>query len=159
MTTEQEPIRVVSALELIGQRPEMFFDTDSALINQLIELVVEDVTTTSNSVEYRVEASEQFTVTAADVDWMRADRAAFEELWTRVVAPTKFRVNSHRCEILLAAVCDAVPTDGEHGSMAFAQNPPSPGAQMRAMAGKSGRWPAFRLSEPSDLGRVHGALP
>lgn len=159
MTNERAPLPVVTALELIRKRPEMFFDAESPLMDQLIELVVEDVTAASNSVEYRVETSQHFTVIAADIDWMRADRAAFEELWTRFVVPTPVCVNSHRSEILLAAVCDAVRTDGAHGSIAFGQSLPSPSAQMCALAGTSGRWLAFRLSDPNDFGRTQGAPP
>ncbi|WP_135211037.1 hypothetical protein [Vitreimonas flagellata] len=62
MTNERAPIPVVTALELIRKRPEMFFDAESPRMDQLIELVVEDVTAASNSVEYRVETSEHFTV-------------------------------------------------------------------------------------------------
>ena len=145
MPNELEPISVITALELIQKRPAMFFVADTPLMNQLVELVVEDVTALGSSVDYKVEVSDRLAVIAANIDWMRTDKAAFDALWTCFVVPTPVRVNSHRSEILLAAVCDAVRTEGACGSMELGQNLPPPSAQMCALAGKSGRWLAFRL--------------
>lgn len=116
MPNEQEPIRVVTALELVRKRPQMFFGADSSLMGQLVELVVEDVMGLRNGVEYLVELSGNVAVIAAAIDWMKTDKAPFDELWTRLVIPTPVRINSHRSELLLAAACDAVRTEGPGGS-------------------------------------------
>src|SRR5690349_853931 len=100
MSNEQEPIRVVTALDLVRKRPQMFFGADGPSMNQLVELVVEDVMGPRSGVEHLVDLSGNVAVIAAALDWMQTDKAPFHELWTRFVIPTPIRINSHRSELL-----------------------------------------------------------
>jgi hypothetical protein len=147
MENEPEPIRVVTALEHVRKRPQMYFSADIPLMSQLVDLVIEDVTGPRTSVEYLVELSGSVAVIAAAVDWMQTDKAQFQELWTRFVIPTPVRINSHRSELLLAAVCDAVRTDGPGGSFGLGDRLAPPNARMLNLVGNAGRWLAFRLAE------------
>lgn len=76
-------------------------------MSELIARVLQDV---GGQVEFASEVWRKgpFAMVCANVDWMTSEHASFEELFDRFVLPTPKRVNAHRAEVLLVAVCDGV---------------------------------------------------
>jgi hypothetical protein len=138
------PVPVLRAVELIKSRPDMYFEGSRPSIAELVALVMRDLADAS-SVDASVRVSESTAFIAASVDWMGTEKANFPDLWTRFVLPTPTRVNAHRSEVLLAAVCDGVRTEGRVGAFSIGGDVPVPDATMRDIAGRDGRWLAFRL--------------
>lgn len=113
MDEAMPPIEVLSALELIRQRPSMFFRTGNANAEELLEAVLRDVQGRTSS--YRLVEEGRFHLVAADVDWLETTNASVMDLFHRFVIPTPMVPNSHRAEVLLNAVCDGVFTEGPAG--------------------------------------------
>ena len=105
-------IKVLRAIELVRQRPEMFFGADGPTMPQLISMVLQDVGGLP-SVKSGVWRDGAFAMVCADVDWMATERAPLEHLFERFVLPTPVRVNGCRSEVLIAAVSDAFAVRGQ----------------------------------------------
>jgi hypothetical protein len=127
-----------TAVELVRARPDMFFSGPPSN-SQLASMVMEDVSGAGNcTVLWR--CTGPLVTVAADIDWMITERASFEELWSRFVLPTPLRVNAHRSEVILSAMCQSVSTSGKAGGFSQGPSLPNPGDQFAELAGSSGRW-------------------
>ncbi|MFZ5719464.1 MAG: hypothetical protein ACOY5Y_08365 [Pseudomonadota bacterium] len=143
-----EPVSVLSAIELIRLRPAMFFGDCGPFMSDLVGLVVQDAFA-SGATKIEVVSEGDLVVVSADVDWMGHIGLSLQELFSRFTNPYgALRPNSHRSEVLIAAIAEGYFTDGEAGK--FASNFSTDGLPRRIMAsiGDGARSFAWRYSVP-----------
>lgn len=108
-------VPVMRAVELVRQRPDMFFEGGRATMSQLISLVLRDAACFEHFT-VQIHRDGPYAMVSSDCDWMATERARLEELFDRFVLPLPARPNSHRSEVLLIAVCEGVLTLGASGN-------------------------------------------
>ena len=108
-------VPVMRAVQLVRQRPEMFFEGGRATMSELISLVSRDVAS-FKQFKVQIHRDGPYAMITSDCDWMVTERATLEELFDRFVLPSSARPNSHRSEVLLSAVCEGVLALGMNGN-------------------------------------------
>jgi hypothetical protein len=106
-----------NAIEAIRDRPDIYFTNGVPTMEELVSMVMRDVSG-QRQIKAELVREGTFAMVSANVDWMATDRAAFEELFDRFVIPTPTVVNSFRSEVVLVAVCEGVFTQGTVGDFA-----------------------------------------
>jgi hypothetical protein len=137
-------LRLVSAVEHVRTNAHMYFEGGDVSIGSLLEAVLGDLAHVGD-VAVSFSVTGHTAQVAASADWMQTSEGTFEELWRRFVMPTPKRTNSLRSEVLLAAVCHGIRTEGRVGCVAIGADLPAPDTSMRALAGDQGRWLVFQL--------------
>lgn len=105
-------IEVLTAVEQIRANPSMYFDKGVPTNSQLLAAVLTDLSEHAG-LHAEVIQEGSFTFVGANVDWLRTERAPFEELFVRFVTSNARAPNTFRAEVLLAATCDGVLVLGE----------------------------------------------
>src|SRR5688572_28959508 len=105
-------IEVLTAVEQIRANPSMYFDRGVPTSGQLLAAGLTDL---SEHAGLHAEIIQEggFAFVGANVDWLKTERAPFEELFVRFVTSNARAPNTFRAEVLLAAMCDGILVLGE----------------------------------------------
>lgn len=105
-------IEVLTAVEQIRANPSMYFDRGVPTNGQLLAAVLTDLSEHEGLYAEIIQEG-GFTFVGANVDWLKTNRAPFEELFVRFVTSNVRAPNTFRAEVLLAAMCDGILVLGE----------------------------------------------